>query len=129
MTRPTTEFLNELLTRKGYAVANPRRYPVQVVPHSEAPPAVVECHLRLGPLAEGEAQKRDSGKFLVRVTSFRRRLLDEDNLCEKYHIDCCRYAGLLPGDDPSQARIETRQEKVRSKADERTEIVIERISP
>jgi hypothetical protein len=35
-----------------------------------------------------------------------------------------RYAGILPGDDPSQARIETRQEKVVHRHQERTEIIV-----
>ncbi len=74
--------------------------------------AIVECGVGVGTLATGEAKEQHSGKFLVRVTSRRRRLIDEDNLCEKFHVDCCRYAGLLPGDDPEQARIEVRQEKV-----------------
>lgn len=95
--------------------------------HSTPSAPVVECDLRNGPLAAGKAEGRDSGKFLVRVTSFRRRLLDEDNLCAKYVVDCCRYAGLIPGDAPGQARIVTTQEKVRSKEDERTEILIERL--
>jgi hypothetical protein len=50
-------------------------------------------------------------------------LLDLDNLCEKYVVDCCRYAGILPGDSPSQAQIEVKQEKVSSKEPE--EIVTE----
>jgi hypothetical protein len=92
----------------------------------EAPTPVVERDLRLRALGTDEPKKSDTGRFLVRVTSFRRRLLDEDNLCEKYVVDCCRYAGLLPGDAPGTTRIEVRQEKVRSKEEERTEIVIER---
>jgi hypothetical protein len=50
-------------------------------------------------------------------------LLDLDNLCEKYVVDCCRYAGILSGDSPSQAQIEVKQEKVSSKEPE--EIVTE----
>jgi hypothetical protein len=87
--------------------------------------ALVERDLRNGPLAKGQTETGDPRKFLVRVTSFRVRLLDEDNLCEKYHVDLCRYAGLLRGDDPSQTHIVTTQEKVRTKKEERTEIVIE----
>jgi hypothetical protein len=87
--------------------------------------AVVERHLCDGPLAKGQTEGGHPRKFLVRVTSFRVRLLDEDNLCEKYHVDLCRYAGLLRADDPGQARIVTTQEKVRTKAEERTEVVIE----
>jgi Holliday junction resolvase RusA-like endonuclease len=88
----------------------------------------VECDLRLGPLAARQAQGSDTARFLIRVTSFRRRLLDEDNLCEKYVVDCCRYAGFIPDDAPGATHIETRQEKVGSKAEERTEISIEDLS-
>lgn len=92
--------------------------------HRPAPAPVVERDLRPRPLAAGKAEKGHPRKFLVRVTSFRRRLLDEDNLCEKYHVDCCRYSGLLAEDAPGQARIVTSQEKVSRKEDERTEIEI-----
>lgn len=95
----------------------------------KGPGAVLER--RAGDAALGKAQTKgaDSGKFFVRVTSFRRRLLDEDNLCEKYHVDCCRYAGLLPSDSAAKARIVTTQEKVGSEAEERTVISIERMPP
>jgi len=82
-----------------------------------------------GALAAGQVQKADAAKFFVRVTSYRRRLLDEDNICEKFAVDCCRYAGVLPGDNPAQARIITTQEKAGSQEEERTEIIIERIAP
>jgi len=104
----------------------PRRVPGPA--HRDAPAPVVERSVRPRPLAKGPAQGKHPARFFVRVTSFRRRLLDEDNLCGKYVVDCCRYAGLLPGDDPSQARIVTTQEKVSRKEDERTEIVIERMA-
>jgi hypothetical protein len=88
---------------------------------------VVERRSRDGALGKRQSQKRDTGTFLVRVTAFRVRLLDEDNLCEKYHVDCCRYAGLLPSDAAGKAKITTSQEKVGSEAEERVEIVIYRI--
>lgn len=69
------------------------------------------CH---EPLETAPVQKGASGKVLVLLTSFRRRLLDEDNLCEKYHVDCCRYAGLIRADDPGSAKIQICQEKVGS---------------
>jgi hypothetical protein len=62
-------------------------------------------------LGKSKAKARNPERFLVRVTSVRKRLLDTDNLCEKYHVDCCRYAGLIPGDSPDQIEIETRQRK------------------
>jgi hypothetical protein len=85
---------------------------------------VVELNLGHGALGPRQVKKGDSRRFLVRVTSFRRRLLDEDNLCEKFHVDCCRYAGLIPGDAACQTKIETGQVKVKDADDERTEIEI-----
>ncbi len=60
----------------------------------------------------------------MRVTSHRLRLLDEDNLCEKFVVDCCRYAGLIPTDSPDKAKIEVGQVKVGIKAAEKTVIEI-----
>jgi len=77
-----------------------------------------------GPLAEGQIQEAAPARILVRVESFRRRLIDEDNLCEKYAVDCCRYAGLLPSDAPNKTKIEVSQTKVYDEKDERTEITI-----
>ena len=77
------------------------------------------------PLAASAPQNRDTRKRLVRIKSFRVRLLDEDNLCAKFHVDSLRYAGLLPGDDPNQARIQVSQEKVAHRHQERTEIFVE----
>lgn len=94
-------------------------------PDGQTPCAELERAARHGPLATGETQGGDSSRFLVRVTSFRRRLLDEDNIAEKYAVDCCRYAGLLPADDPRTTKIEVAQIKVKFKAEERTEILIE----
>lgn len=92
-------------------------------------PAVVERRVGYGALGKTKVQKADHGYFHVRVTSFRVRLLDEDNLCEKYHVDCCRYAGILPDDSARKARITTTQQKVSSTAEERIEIEIESIPP
>ena len=97
--------------------------------HPKPAPAATVVERR--PRARALGKKKDDGsntvRFLVRVTSFRVRLLDEDNLCEKYHVDCCRYAGVLPDDTPEQTRIEVRQEKVRSKEQERIEITITKL--
>lgn len=83
-------------------------------------------HASLGP---GQIQGLNSAGFLVRITSVRKCQLDEDNLCEKYHVDCCRYAGLIPDDSPDQVRIETRQRKVRPGEAEHTQIDIFRLKP
>ena len=82
--------------------------------------------LRDAALGEVKAKKRDTGFYVVRLTSYRCRLLDTDNLCGKYHTDVLRYAGILHADSPETCRIETRQEKVKKKEDQRTLIEITR---
>lgn len=95
-----------------------------ILPHPAPPAPVVEPRPRIRPLAKSKNEARDRGRFLVRVTSFRCRLLDEDNLCEKYVVDCCRHAGLIPEDSAGVARIEVSQEEVKDKAEEHTLIEI-----
>jgi hypothetical protein len=89
-----------------------------------SPAPVVERSPRQRTLATPQIEKGHSRKCFVRVVSYRCRLLDEDNLCEKYHVDALRYAGLISADSPDLCRIETTQQKVAAKADERTEITI-----
>jgi hypothetical protein len=51
-------------------------------------------------------------------------LLDQDNLCEKYHVDLCRYAGVIPDDSPEQVIIEVNQRKTVKGEAEFTEIIV-----
>ena len=88
---------------------------------------IVECGAEHEPLAKNQVETSDSGKRLVVVESFRRRLLDEDNLSCKFHIDALRYAGVLSGDAPHQTTIRVTQTKVAKKEDERTEITITKL--
>lgn len=119
MTAFTKEQLREILARPNYTLGHAMSYPRNT---GAAP--ILESDMRPRALGKGKAKEGHSGRVLVRVTAYRVRLLDEDNLCEKYHVDCCRYAGLLSGDDPSQAKIETGQVKVKRKQDERVLIEI-----
>ena len=78
------------------------------------------------PLAAQQGEAGNPTRFRVSISSYRRRLLDPDNLqggC-KYFVDCCRYAKLIPDDRPQDIILEVRQEKVKRKEDERTEIEI-----
>jgi len=88
----------------------------------------LESNPRNEPLATPQTQEASKARFLVRVTSIRKRLIDEDNLCEKYVVDCCRYSGLLFGDSPDQAHIITTQRKATKGEAERIEIEIEQLS-
>lgn len=78
-----------------------------------------------------ESHSKSLPKRAVRITSYRRRLLDPDNLAGgcKYFLDCCKYSQLIKDDRPQDIILEVRQEKVASKSLERTEIVIEPITP
>jgi len=76
------------------------------------------------PLATPHVQEPAKGRFLVRITSVRKRLADEDGLCEKYIVDCCRYAGILRNDDPGTARIETTQRKAEKGEEEHTVVEV-----
>lgn len=98
-----------------------------VPPDRLAPAPVAQRRPQRRPLAARENKTRDPAFYVVRVTSFRSRLIDTDNLVPKWHVDALRYAGVLPSDAPDRARIETTQQKC-AKGQERTEIVIERIT-
>lgn len=78
------------------------------------------CH---GSLAKKSRKESNSERIHVCVTSRRVRLIDPDNLCAKYFVDCLRYAGFIPEDNADAITLEVRQEKV-SKKDEETVIEI-----
>lgn len=84
----------------------------------------LERHSGDGTLGAVPVQGKLGGRVLVRITAFRKRLLDEDNLCEKYHVDLLRYSGVIPADTPGAAKIEVRQEKVGPKEPERVLIEV-----
>jgi hypothetical protein len=86
--------------------------------------AVLERDPGNGALGKVSVQKAVGRRFLIRVTSIRKNLLDEDNLCEKYHVDLCRYSGLIPGDSPATTKIEVCQQKAEPGAAEETRIEI-----
>lgn len=90
--------------------------------NSRATPKL-ERHLGHGAVGKVQVQKRTRRQFFVRITAVRKRLLDEDNLCEKYHVDLCRYAGIISGDEAGTTKIETVQRKARK--DEAECIIIE----
>lgn len=86
--------------------------------------AIVEPDTRDGALAAKAHEGQAGTRFLVRVTSCRQRLIDEDNLCEKYIVDLCRYAAIIPDDKAEQCKIEVCQKKVKTKPEEKTVIEI-----
>lgn len=64
----------------------------------------------------GDPAKKKT-RWFVHITDYRERLIDEDNLCEKYIVDCLRYCGKIPQDDPATCKIYTTQRKVTNPKD------------
>lgn len=87
-------------------------------------PAKLERHTEQDPLGKARVQKDPQGKFLVRLVSVTNRLYDEDNICEKYHVDILRYAGVLPSDAPGKATIQTLQRKCKKGEEPHVEIEV-----
>lgn len=75
------------------------------------------------PVPTTQPKAKDSGRFTIHVKSYRTRLLDEDNLVAKFHVDALRYAGILPTDAPEKTSIQVSQEKVKREG-QKTEITI-----
>lgn len=91
---------------------------------SAGPFALMEHGAGTLALAEDQVEEANRPRFLVRVVSVRKRLLDEDNLCEKFHVDLCRYAGALHLDSPDRCHIQTTQRKAAKGESEHTEITV-----
>lgn len=110
--RWTQAQFNEYQARRNQAGRSPpSSQPEQVVQHDT--------------LAEKPGEGINPARVHVRITSFRRRLIDPDNLCPKYFIDSLRYAGIIPNDREEDIILEVSQVKVKTKAEERTELTIE----
>lgn len=82
----------------------------------------------LGRPIQGEAQSLQRTR--VRFTGFRVKPLDPDNFAGsvKDLLDGLRHSSLIPGDELWRITLETEQVKVGHYCDERTEILIERLT-
>jgi hypothetical protein len=83
-----------------------------------------ECAVPHEPVAAPEGKAQNPGRVLLRITSFRRRLIDPDNLCPKYFIDALRYAQVIGDDSAAHITLEVSQIKVKTKTEERTEVEV-----
>lgn len=91
---------------------------------SEAQSPKPEPIVRDEPVAEKNGEDRNSTRLHVRVTSYRRKLIDPDNLCPKYFIDCLRMAEYISDDSAKDITLQVEQFKVKTSGEERTEIEI-----
>lgn len=89
----------------------------------KTPSSVAKRAICDGSLAKESRKKGNAKSFHVRVTSRRSRLIDPDNLCAKYFVDCLRYAGFIPDDNADVITLEVRQEKV-GRSEEETVIEV-----
>lgn len=77
-----------------------------------------------GSLEAPQAKEANPERVLIRFVSVRKRLLDPDNLSEKWLLDCLRYCGIIRGDEPEKITLETTQRKCQRGEAEHTEISI-----
>jgi hypothetical protein len=103
------------LRNKGYAQRQDGSWfkPVSASPRPDlqgvAPDAKLQRDTGDEPLAAVPGTNPDAKRRLVRLTSHRRRELDERNLWDKYFVDSLVTAGLLVNDTPRWAQIEVKQ--------------------
>jgi hypothetical protein len=98
----------------GYIEVSPGVYERPTVPNrSKRANPQPKRAVRNEPLGQSKGKKADSKRVHIRITVYRKRLIDPDNSCCKWHIDCLRYAGLISDDREQDITIETRQEKAK----------------
>jgi hypothetical protein len=69
-------------------------------------------------------KKKNTGSRLISITSFRKKLIDPDNLIGKYFIDSLRYAGIIHDDRAEDITYQISQRKVEEETQEKTLIRI-----
>lgn len=67
--------------------------------------------LRNDTLAKAVSKKENSGRVHIVITQRRKRRIDPDNVINKWHIDCLRYAGVLSDDGEKDVTVSFKQEK------------------
>jgi len=93
-------------------------------PNDTGTPAKLEQNTRHGTLAEKPTETHTTGRVHIRFESVRKRLLDPDNISEKWTLDCLRYIGVIRGDEPDKITLETTQRKAAKNEAEHTQIII-----
>jgi hypothetical protein len=87
-------------------------------------PAKLEQDTWHGTLAAQPVEAPAASRVHIRFESVRKRLLDPDNLSEKWTLDCLRYIGAIPGDEPDKITLEVSQRKAEKNEAEHTQITI-----
>jgi hypothetical protein len=103
-----------------WTIAQYNDYQARRASSSTKPEQVV----RHEPVATKAREERHPDRVHVSIVSFRRRLIDPDNLCPKYFVDCIRYCEWIKDDSAKYITVHVSQEKVKTWKEERTEIEI-----
>jgi hypothetical protein len=97
-----SQSLKRILPRASHAV-------IQL--NSEPSSAESEHSAGSRSLAKAKTKNKGAGKCIVRITSYRTRLCDPDNLVGKWHLDSLRYARILHDDRPEDITYTITQKK------------------
>lgn len=132
--RISSEKLNEIISKKGYGIASSISGGIgkAIQAKRTIDQAGGEGEMSLLERSPGSKSLRPknlaiqySGRCDVRIKVYRQRLTDTGNDCYKFHLDACRYLGLLAEDNDAAIRLtEEPHEKVATKDEERVEITI-----
>lgn len=114
--------LDSLLASCGPAVRklNPGLFSPHSLPSLPQPKPAVLDGIPEAPLCKA----RFSTRVLVRITSYRCQPADPDNIIGKWMVDCLRYSRVIRNDRKEDIDYQVHQEKVRTKKEERTEILV-----
>lgn len=119
------QFTNHSIIAKGF-VPDGRGGWHKPKNRGQAPQPEPKRHDQRPPNEVGAPQAQNPRRYLVRITCYRLRLLDKDNLyggC-KFFVDALRYARIVREDDPEAIDLQISQVKVKSEDLERVEIEI-----
>lgn len=133
--RPNSQDLETVLKRKGYGIADTigeRSMASTIGRQNLLNKAGGYGEMSIMERSVGPASVRPqdltiphSGRVFVRIKVFRQRLTDTGNDCWKYHLDACRYLGLLADDNDATIHLaEEPHERVKTKEEERVEITL-----
>jgi len=109
---------------KSLLAANAQDYGTHDQTENTRQTTKLEQDTRHGSLAKKPIETHTTSRVHIRFESVRKRLLDPDNICEKWTLDCLRYIGVIRGDEPDKITLETSQRKAEKGEEERTEITI-----
>ena len=114
--------LDTLLASCGPAV---RKLNPTVFRAGDLPPVpVAKPSPRNGTLAAPTCPPRFTSRVLVRVTSYRVRLVDPDNIFCKWMVDALRHSRVIRDDRAGDIQFQPAQEKVATRKEGRTEILV-----